>query len=76
MSPELGPPALEEHVFGAEDDFWSAEWAHFADAIASSSGSLLGDLEDARYAWARAQEAYQSAPAFESVARVARLASP
>ena len=75
MSPELGPPALEEHVFGAEDVSWSFEWEHFANAIASSSGSLLGDLEDARYAWARAQDAYDSAPAFESVARVVRLAS-
>jgi predicted dehydrogenase len=66
MSPELGPPELEERTFGSDDVSWAAEWAHFAEAIASGA-PLLGDLDDARYAWARVEEAYASSPAYGSV---------
>jgi predicted dehydrogenase len=66
MSPELGPPELEERTFGSEDVSWTAEWEHFADAIATGA-PLLGDLDDARYAWARVEEAYASSPAYGAV---------
>jgi predicted dehydrogenase len=62
MSPELGPPDLEERAFPDEDVSWGAEWEHFATAIATGT-PLLGTLEDARYAWARVEDAYaRSAP--------------
>ncbi len=66
MKPELGPPELEEREFGPEDVSWSAEWEHFAAAIASG-GPLLGDLQDARYAWSRVEDAYAAAPAYASI---------
>ncbi len=66
MSPELGPPEIEERTYGSEDQSWSAEWEHFAAAIASD-GPLLGDLDDARYAWARVEEAYASSPPYAAV---------
>jgi len=62
MGPELGPPALEERAFPDEDVSWAAEWEHFAKAIVTGT-PLLGDHEDARYAWARVEDAYAiSAP--------------
>jgi len=62
MGPELGPPELEERAFPDEDVSWAAEWQHFATAIATGI-PLLGALEDARYAWARVEDAYAvSAP--------------
>ena len=35
MSPELGPPDLEERTYGTDDLSWAAEWEHFAAALAS-----------------------------------------
>ena len=62
MSPELGPPALEERTYGSEDRSWSAEWEHLAAAIAGRE-PLRGGLADAHYAWSRVQDAYaQSRP--------------
>ncbi len=58
MKPELGPPDLEEIDYPPEDVSWSAEWAHFREAIAAGTGPLLGDLESARYAWQCIEEAY------------------
>jgi predicted dehydrogenase len=66
MSPALGPPALQELTYGTEDLSWAAEWGHFADVI-SDGRPLLGGLTDARYAWARVEEAYASSPAFASM---------
>lgn len=66
MSPELGPPELEERAYRDEDVSWSAEWAHFAAAIATN-GPLLGDLNDARYAWGTVQEAYASSAPYAAV---------
>ena len=60
MSPGLGPPELEEHSYGEKDLSWATEWEHFAAAI-ESGAPLLGGLEDARYAWARVEDAYASA---------------
>jgi len=57
MGPELGPPELDERAFPDEDVSWAAEWEHFASAIATGA-PLLGDLDDARYAWARVEDAY------------------
>lgn len=61
MSPELGPPELEEVQFDPEDVSWEREWSHFADAIAGRV-ELLGGLEDAEYAWRRIEEAYAGGP--------------
>ncbi len=59
MGPELGPPLLEEIVYPDEDRSWQAEWEHFAAAITAADGRpLLGDLNDARYAWTQVEAAY------------------
>ena len=74
MNPELGPPALEEHAYGPEDESWRAEWEHFAGAIDGSGTLVSGSLSDAKYAWARVEDAYAQAPAYASTARAAGLA--
>ncbi len=52
MKPELGPPETEQVTFSEQDESWSREWNHFAEAILASDGrALLGDLASARYAW-------------------------
>jgi predicted dehydrogenase len=61
MKPELGPPDLEELSFPDVDGSWAAEWEHFASAIAGEA-ELLGSLNDARYAWARVEDAYAAGP--------------
>lgn len=66
MKPELGPPELEEFSFGEDDLSWSLEWEHFASAIASRR-PVLGTLEDARYAWARVEDAYAAAPQYATM---------
>lgn len=66
MKPELGPPELEERLYPDEDLSWAAEWNHFAAAIGSGI-PLLGGIEDARYAWARVEDAYEAAPAYTAV---------
>jgi predicted dehydrogenase len=63
MSPELGPPEVEEVPYPAEDHSWELEWQSFARAIAEGDERLLnGDLEDARYAWEQVEAAYASGP--------------
>jgi predicted dehydrogenase len=66
MSPELGPPSLEERSYGTEDLSWAAEWEHFAEALESGL-PLLGDLDDARYAWTQVEAAYRSSPDYTRV---------
>ena len=61
MSPELGPPDLEEIHYDADDVSWGAEWEHFAAAIAGET-ELSGSLEDALYAWRRVEDAYAGGP--------------
>jgi predicted dehydrogenase len=61
MKPELGPPDVEEVTFPEEDVSWRAEWEHFAAALAGEV-ELLGSLADARYAWARVEDAYAGGP--------------
>jgi predicted dehydrogenase len=61
MKPELGPPELEEETFDDDDVSWAAEWDHFTAAIAGET-ELLGSLDDARYAWARVEDAYTEGP--------------
>lgn len=61
MKPELGPPELEEDTFSDNDVSWAAEWEHFAAALADEV-ELLGSLADARYAWARVEDAYAGGP--------------
>jgi predicted dehydrogenase len=68
MSPELGPPELEERTYGEEDQSWRNEWEHFAAALGRGE-LLLGNLRDARYAWATVEEAYASAPAYAGMRR-------
>ncbi len=59
MRPELGPPDVEEIRYPDGDPSWEAEWRHFADAIVAGDGrSLLGDLDDARYAWEQVEASY------------------
>ena len=41
MTPELGPPELEEIAFPADDVSWRDEWRHFAAALAGEV-ELLG----------------------------------
>lgn len=60
MKPELGPPDTEVAQYPDEDGSWAAEWEHLRDRLADD-GALLGDLQDARYAWSIVQEAYQQA---------------
>ncbi|MEH3055241.1 MAG: Gfo/Idh/MocA family oxidoreductase [Patulibacter minatonensis] len=62
MSEELGPPEVEEITYPKDDPSWDAEWAHFADAIRTGKGNetLLGNLDDAAWAWARVQDAYEA----------------
>jgi predicted dehydrogenase len=67
MSPELGPPVLEEREYGDEDLSWAGEWEHFAAAIADPSVVLLGGLDDARYAWSTVEAAYASSPAYAAM---------
>jgi predicted dehydrogenase len=66
MSPELGPPSLEERSYGTGDASWQAEWSHFGSALHSGE-AMLGDLDDARYAWARIEEAYGMSPEYRDV---------
>ncbi len=58
MKPELGPPDVETLTYPDDDPSWTAEWAHFVNAIADGS-PLLGDLADAHYAWSVVEEAYR-----------------
>jgi predicted dehydrogenase len=59
MSPELGPPELEEIAYGPEDTSWEREWEHFAAALDAGDGHPLnGDLADAHYAWTQVEAAY------------------
>jgi predicted dehydrogenase len=72
MSPELGPPELEEIAYPDEDLSWAAEWEHFAMALSGREDSpLLGDLRDARYAWTQVERAYAMGPFTELRAGVA-----
>jgi predicted dehydrogenase len=61
MGPELGPPSLEEVHFPPGDQSWTREWEHFAAALAGET-RLLGDLQDARYAWSIVEQAYAGGP--------------
>jgi predicted dehydrogenase len=69
MSPDLGPPELEQRTYGDDDLSWSAEWEHFATAIASGQ-PVRGGLQDARYAWARVEDAYASSQTYSAVRSV------
>lgn len=61
MSPELGPPDLEEIAYDPEDGSWRREWEHFAEALdAGDDRRLTGDLADALYAWTQVEAAYAS----------------
>jgi predicted dehydrogenase len=66
MSPDLGPPDLEELTFPDEDVSWSEEWEHFATAIRGETG-LVGSLDDARYAWAQIEKAYAQSPGYAGI---------
>ena len=68
MLPELGPPELDEYTFAAEDVSWEAEWENFVGAL-SGEQTLLGGLDDARYAWQRVQDAYAMSPQYEALGR-------
>ena len=67
MRPELGPPDLEEHSYPDEDQSWTAEWKHLAEAIGSGE-PVLGSLQDAHYAWSRVEDAYTDSPEYARLA--------
>ncbi len=67
MKPELGPPDVEEIRYPEQDVSWSAEWQHFARAI-TSGGPLLGDLDDAGYAWSQVEKAYAASREYGEMA--------
>ena len=71
MGPELGPPDLEERTYPDEDQSWTAEWEHLAQAIASGR-PMLGSLADAHYAWSRVQDAYRDSPVYARLATALR----
>jgi predicted dehydrogenase len=63
MSPELGPPEVEQVSYPDEDRSWEREWSSFARAIDVQDELLLnGRLEDARYAWEQIEAAYAAGP--------------
>ncbi len=63
MRPEPGPFEEEEIVYPEEDLSWRREWERFAGAVAAGDGRpLLGDLQDARYAWRQIEAAYAIGP--------------
>jgi predicted dehydrogenase len=63
MSPELGPPQLEEIQYPDEDGSWLREWAGLEEAIAAGDPDLVnGGLEDALYAWRQIEAAYADSP--------------
>ena len=63
MSPELGPPELEELEYPDEDGSWELEWRSFAAAIsADDDGLICGGLGDAGYAWRQIEAAYADSP--------------
>jgi predicted dehydrogenase len=72
MGPELGPPECEERSYGEDDLSWSAEWMHFTEVMAGG-GALLGDLDDAHYAWSSVEQAYASAPPYTDMREALRL---
>src|SRR5207249_11525852 len=50
-----------EIAYPDEDLSWRNEWEHFAEAVEADDGRrLLGDLQDARYAWTQVEAAYAS----------------
>lgn len=67
MRPELGPPDLEERTFPDDDVSWVAEWENLAASITSGE-TVSGGLEDAHYAWARVQDAYEASPGYAGLA--------
>ena len=63
MSPELGPPELEEISYPDEDRSFEREWANFCKAIDAGDGSLInGGLPAALYAWVQVEAAYSLGP--------------
>jgi predicted dehydrogenase len=63
MSPELGPPEVEEIAYPDEDCSWEREWESFTAALADGDESLLnGALSDAHYAWEQIETAYADGP--------------
>lgn len=72
MSPELGPPEVEEIAYEPQDGSWVREWEHFAAALDAGDGRpLLGDLGDAHYAWSQIEAAYAGSEYAEMRAGVA-----
>jgi hypothetical protein len=63
MSPELGPPEIEEIGYPDEDRSWEREWESFVAAIDAGEERLLnGGLNDALYAWRQIEAAYAGGP--------------
>jgi predicted dehydrogenase len=68
MGAELGVPQLDEIAYPQEDLSWRGEWEHFAATIeARDERGVLGDLWDARYAWAQIEAAYAESPPYAAM---------
>jgi len=75
MSPELGPPELQEFDYPDEDHSWEREWVSFTAAIGAADERLVcGGLGDAGYAWRQVEAAYADGP--YSAMRSAAVAEP
>jgi predicted dehydrogenase len=70
MDESLGPPEMEELSYDDADHSWELEWAHFADAI-ESGVPLLGDLDDAHYAWTCIEAAYALNESYQPIREAA-----
>jgi predicted dehydrogenase len=66
MGPEMGPPELEELTYGVDDVSWKNEWEHFAAGL-ETSATLLGNLDDAHYAWTCVEAAYASSEPYAAM---------
>ncbi|HEX3804246.1 MAG TPA: Gfo/Idh/MocA family oxidoreductase [Solirubrobacteraceae bacterium] len=66
MGPELGPPEVEELTYGTDDLSWTTEWEHFAAGL-ETGAELLGNLDDAHYAWSCVEAAYASSEPYAAM---------
>ena len=66
MDESLGPPTAEEVDYDGVDRSWTLEWESFAAAIESGT-PILGDLDDAHYAWSCIEAAYAQSETYGPV---------
>ncbi len=67
MSPELGPPELEERTYGDRGPLLGGGVGALRGRARIAARRLLGDLDDAHYAWTQIEAAYASSPDYAEV---------